>query len=124
MRKSGKNKGIAKKEARKEAKEVLDALGIRGDKQHRYPFNLSGGEQQRVAIGRTLVTGAKAILADEPTVNPDEENSRRIMGILRGLAHEEGFCVIIVTHDIDIARASDAIWRIHDGRIHLEQGSY
>lgn len=117
-------KGIAKKEARKEAKEVLDALGIKGDKQHRYPSNLSGGEQQRVAIGRTLVTGAKVILADEPTGNLDEENSRRIMEILRGLAHEEGFCVIIVTHDIDIAQASDAIWRIHDGSISLEKASH
>lgn len=114
-------KGITKEEAREKGKEVLDSLGIDGDKQSRYPSNLSGGEQQRVAIGRTLATGAKVILADEPTGNLDDENSDRIIGILKELAHEQDFCVIIVTHDMEIAEVSDNVWRIKDGTIEKEK---
>ncbi|NLY44672.1 MAG: ABC transporter ATP-binding protein [Tissierella sp.] len=110
-------KGVPKEEARKKGKEVLDSIGVDGDKQSRYPSNLSGGEQQRVAIGRTLATGARVILADEPTGNLDDENSDRIIDILKQLAHEQDFCVIIVTHDMEIAEASDNVWRIKDGTI-------
>lgn len=110
-------KGVVKDSAREKGKEVLDSLGVDGDKQSRYPSNLSGGEQQRVAIGRTLATGAKVILADEPTGNLDDENSDRIIDILKELAHEQGFCVIIVTHDMEIAEESDHVWRIKDGTI-------
>ena len=110
-------KGIPKEEAIEKGQEVLNSIGIDEDKQSRYPSNLSGGEQQRVAIGRTLATGAKVILADEPTGNLDDENSDRIIDILKQLAHEEGFCVIIVTHDMEIAEASDHVWRIKDGTI-------
>lgn len=112
-------KGVAKEEAREKGKIVLDSLGIDGDKLSRYPSNLSGGEQQRVAIGRTLSTGARVILADEPTGNLDDENSDRIIAILKELAHEQGFCVIIVTHDMEIAEESDHIWRIKDGTIEM-----
>lgn len=112
-------KGISKGEARERSKTVLDSLGIDGDKLSRYPSNLSGGEQQRVAIGRTLATGAKVILADEPTGNLDDENSDRIIDILKQLAHEQNFCVIIVTHDMEIAETSDHIWRIKDGTIEM-----
>ncbi len=114
-------KGISKDEARKKGSEVLNSLGIDGGKQARYPSNLSGGEQQRVAIGRTLATGAKVILADEPTGNLDDENSDRIIDILKELAHEQDFCVIIVTHDMEIAEASDHVWRIKDGSIKKEK---
>lgn len=114
-------KGISKDEARKKGKKVLHSLGIDGDKQARYPSNLSGGEQQRVAIGRTLATGAKVILADEPTGNLDDDNSDRIIGILKELAHKQDFCVITVTHDMEIAEASDHVWRIKDGTIVKER---
>ena len=110
-------KGIPKEEAIEKGQEVLNSIGIDEDKQSRYPSNLSGGEQQRVAIGRTLATGAKVILADEPTGNLDDENSDRIIDILKTLAHEQDFCVIIVTHDMEIAEASDHVWRIKDGTI-------
>lgn len=112
-------KGIPKDEARGKGKTVLSSLGIDGDKQSRYPSNLSGGEQQRVAIGRTLATGAKVILADEPTGNLDDENSDRIIDILKQLAHQQDLCVIIVTHDMEIAETSDYVWRIKDGAIEL-----
>lgn len=114
-------KGVPKDEAKEKGKTVLDSLGIDGDKLSRYPSNLSGGEQQRVAIGRTLATGAKVILADEPTGNLDDENSDRIIAILKELAHEQGFCVIIVTHDMEIAKESDHVWRIKDGSIEKEK---
>lgn len=112
-------KGVPKEKAKERGKVVLNSLGIDGAKQSRYPSNLSGGEQQRVAIGRTLATGAKVILADEPTGNLDDENSGRIIDILKQLAHEQGFCVIIVTHDMEIAEASDHVWRIKEGTIEL-----
>ncbi|GFN36000.1 ABC transporter ATP-binding protein [Tepidimicrobium xylanilyticum] len=110
-------KGMDKNQARERSKKILESLGIDGDKQFRYPSNLSGGEQQRVAIGRTLATGAKVILADEPTGNLNDENSYKIIDIFKRLAHEQGFCVIIVTHDMEIAEQSDNVWRIKDGTI-------
>ena len=108
-------KGVNINEARKVASQTLSALGIDGTKQNRYPTALSGGEQQRVAIGRTLATGAKIILADEPTGNLDGENSKKIVEILQNLSHDDGYCIIIVTHDMAVANASDEIWRIEDG---------
>ncbi|WP_352404379.1 ABC transporter ATP-binding protein [Sporanaerobacter acetigenes] len=108
-------KGIEIEVAKEKGSQILSALGIDTDKQSRYPAKLSGGEQQRVAIARTLATGAKIILADEPTGNLDGENSKRIIEILQELAHKQDFCIIIVTHDMDIAKQSDVVWRIHDG---------
>lgn len=103
------------KEARERARKLLAQVGIEADKYRRYPANLSGGEQQRVAIARSLATGAGILLADEPTGNLDGENSRNVMEILTRLAHEEGYCVIIVTHDPAIAAASDLVYRMSDG---------
>lgn len=60
---------------------------------------------------------AQEIIADEPTGNLDEENSDKITEILKSLAHEQNFCVIIVTHDMEIAKISDYVWRIKDGTI-------
>jgi putative ABC transport system ATP-binding protein len=77
---------------------------------------LSGGEQQRVAIARALAGGAKVILADEPTGNLDSTNSDAVMQILSFLAHEKGYCVIIVTHNPEIAEAADIQLRMKDGK--------
>ena len=78
---------------------------------------LSGGEQQRVAIARALAAGNELILADEPTGNLDSENSRNIVAILQRLAHEDGRCVIVVTHDPAVAESADIRLRMSDGKL-------
>ena len=107
--------GVSTKSARERAKTLLESVGIGEEKFRRFPANLSGGEQQRVAIARSLATGAGVLLADEPTGNLDGENSRNVVELLTRLAHEEGYCVIIVTHDPAIAEASDLVLRMADG---------
>ena len=106
---------VALKDAKERAKTLLSSVGIQEEKLRRFPANLSGGEQHRVAIARSLATGAGILLADEPTGNLDGENSRNVVEILSRLAHEEGYCVIIVTHDPAIAEASDVVYRMADG---------
>jgi len=109
--------GIPRKEAHKKAMKLLTIVDIDESKYKRYPANLSGGEQQRVAIARALSSGAKTILADEPTGNLDAENGEIVVSILRRLAHEEGYCVIIVTHDLDIAEEADVVFRMSNGMV-------
>ena len=112
--------GVKQKEAKAKAKELLTSVGISEEQYQRYPANLSGGEQQRVAIARALSSGAGIILADEPTGNLDTANGNHVMEILLRLAHEEGRCVIVVTHDMDIAAQADEVWRMKDGALALE----
>ena len=112
--------GVKQKEAKAKAKELLTSVGISEEQHQRYPANLSGGEQQRVAIARALSSGAGIILADEPTGNLDPANGNQVMEILLRLAHEEGRCVIVVTHDMDIAAQADEVWRMKDGALALE----
>ena len=109
--------GVNKNDAKEKAKELLESVGITDDKHNRYPGNLSGGEQQRVAIARALSTGAKVILADEPTGNLDVANGDVVISILKNLAHTHGYCVIVVTHNMDVAEAADAVYRMSDGVI-------
>ena len=107
--------GVHAKEAKEQARKNLELVGIGEEKHRRYPSQLSGGEQQRVAIARALSSGAKILLADEPTGNLDGENSRNIVEILMRLAHEAGYCVVIVTHDPAIADAADVVYTVADG---------
>ena len=109
--------GAGEKDAREQARRNLELVGIAEEKHRRYPSQLSGGEQQRVAIARALSSGAKILLADEPTGNLDGENSRNIVDILTRLAHEGGYCVVIVTHDPAIAEAADAVYTVADGEV-------
>ena len=111
--------GVKQKEAKAKAKELLTSVGISEEQHQRYPANLSGGEQQRVAIARALSSGAGIILADEPTGNLDTANGNQVMEILLRLAHEEGRCVIVVTHDMDIAAQAVEVWRMKDGALAL-----
>ena len=107
--------GTDTKDAKSKSEQFLQRVGITREKFRRFPSNLSGGEQQRVAIARSLASGSKFILADEPTGNLDVENSENIMEILIKLAREEGYCVIIVTHDIDVANKADFMYKMTDG---------
>ena len=109
--------GAGEKDAREQARRNLELVGIGEEKHRRYPSQLSGGEQQRVAIARALSSGAKILLADEPTGNLDGENSRNIVDILTRPAHEGGYCVVIVTHDPAIAEAADAVYTVADGEL-------
>jgi putative ABC transport system ATP-binding protein len=106
---------FSKKEAVENAKKFLSSIGIDDEKFKRYPANLSGGEQQRVAIARSLATGARVLLADEPTGNLDKANGQKVVEILAKLTHEQHYCVIIVTHDLAIAEHSDKVWHMSDG---------
>ena len=111
--------GIGRTERHARAKEVLEQVGL-GDKLRNRPNQLSGGQQQRVSIARALVRNPAVILADEPTGNLDTANGNQVMEILLRLAHEEGRCVIVVTHDMDIAAQADEVWRMKDGALALE----
>ncbi|MCL2422007.1 MAG: ABC transporter ATP-binding protein [Defluviitaleaceae bacterium] len=106
---------IPKDIAKLRAAKLLKSVGIGKEKHTRYPANLSGGEQQRVAIARSLSTGAKVILADEPTGNLDTANGDAVVDILQELAHDKGYAVVIVTHNLEIAEASDVVYRMADG---------
>lgn len=107
--------GVSEQEARERARLELERVGIAAEKHRRYPSQLSGGEQQRVAIARALSSGARILLADEPTGNLDGENSRNIVDILTRLVHEDGYCVVIVTHDPAVAEAADTVYTMTDG---------
>ena len=81
------------------------------------PQTLSGGEQQRVAIARAIASNAPIILADEPTGNLDSENSKKIVDLLKSLAHNNEKCVIIVTHAEDVASEADVRLNMSDGKL-------
>ena len=108
-------KKISGKEAARVAREVRERVELPAVYDKRLPSHLSGGEQQRVAIARTLAQGCKIILADEPTGNLDSTNSRNIVQILCSLAHDDGCTVIIVTHDPAVAEQADTVLQMMDG---------
>ena len=110
-------RGVKPEQAGKTVREKLTAVGLDSSYYKRLPAMLSGGEQQRVAIARALVSDAKIILADEPTGNLDTENSELVFSLLQRLAHEEGYCVIVVTHDLAIADMADEVLRLKDGAL-------
>ena len=107
--------GAQEEYAKGKANDLLAAVGIEEDKRGRYPANLSGGEQQRVAIARALASGARVLLADEPTGNLDVANGQRVMDVLGRLAHDEEYCVVVVTHNLAMADTADKVWRMTDG---------
>ena len=117
---SMKLKGVRGRAAKERAEKELLAVGITPEQFKRFPAQMSGGEQQRVAIARALAAGNELILADEPTGNLDISNGEQVVAILLRLAHEENRCVIIVTHDLEIAAQTDEILMMKDGVMEKE----
>ena len=105
---------------RKIALEALERVGL-ADRAHHRPTELSGGEQQRVAIARALVKNPPLIIADEPTGNLDSRTSEEIISILTDLHKESNLTLVMVTHELDIARHCQRIIRIRDGEVVAEE---
>lgn len=108
---------VDKASARREALALAEKVQLPDSLLHRYPGEISGGEQQRTAIARALTMDRKLLLADEPTGNLDTENSENIIRLLVRLAREERCCVVIVTHDPTVADAADTVLHMRDGRL-------
>jgi lipoprotein-releasing system ATP-binding protein len=104
-------------EARERARALLDELGLAHRAEHR-PGAMSGGEQQRVAVARSLVQSPRALLGDEPSGNLDQETGERLHGLLRRLNQEKGITVVVVTHNQRLADACDRVLRLEGGRLH------
>jgi putative ABC transport system ATP-binding protein len=107
--------GSKHKDKRKFATEMLGKVGISEKQARQKVLTLSGGQQQRVSIARALCCDADLIVADEPTGNLDEDTAKEIITLFQDLAHNEGKCVIIVTHDQSVANASDNTVRLSKG---------
>lgn len=108
--------GMKYKEAVRLALPLMERLGVKNRKEHR-PAQLSGGEQQRVAMARALINKPKLILADEPTGNLDEANTETILSMLFELRDEFGVAILLITHEKGIAERSDRILHLKNGRI-------
>ncbi len=115
-------RGIRPKEAKGRAAQLVERVGLPPEALDRYPTMLSGGEQQRVAIARALGMDTKILLADEPTGNLDTANGENVFAILQALAHDNGYCVVIVTHDLGLAERADRVLELRDGLAVGERG--
>jgi putative ABC transport system ATP-binding protein len=104
---------------------ALDALGLVGlaERADHRPSELSGGEQQRVAVARALVNRPKLVIGDEPTGNLDSARSAELLGLLRGLNRERGHTFVVVTHDPSVGAACDRIIRMSDGCVVSDERS-
>lgn len=110
-------KGVERKRARELAAGYLTEAGLAESIFTQYPKMMSGGQQQRVAIARAIANGGKILLADEPTGNLDSENESHIVQLLKTLAYEKGYLVVIVTHNPEIVKQCDVKIKMKDGRI-------
>ncbi len=99
-----------------EAARLLDRVGL-GDRTSHYPTQLSGGEQQRVALARAFINRPRILFADEPTGNLDAETSERVEDLLFDLNAEAGTALVVVTHDLDLARRTERVLKLRGGRL-------
>ncbi len=106
--------------SRERAKEVLGAVGL-GDRFHHYPVQLSGGEQQRVAVARAFACRPPILLADEPTGNLDSVTGRQVLDLLLSLQRDHGTTLVLVTHDPGTASSMQRIIALRDGRIESDR---
>ena len=98
------------------SRELLESVGL-GGRAHHLPSQLSGGEQQRVAIARSLANNPHVLLADEPTGNLDTTTGEEIMALLKELSTRSGHTVVMITHDVEIAAEAPRVIRMQDGRL-------
>jgi len=101
---------------RSRAQALLEEVGLTG-RAHHYPSQLSGGEQQRIAIARALANNPPIVLADEPTGNLDSRNGGHIIELLQDIHRARGSTIVLVTHDADLAAIADARLSLRDGRV-------
>ncbi len=105
---------------RERAIDLLNRVGL-GDRLHHYPAQLSGGEQQRVALARAFINRPALLFADEPTGNLDDDTSSTVRDLLFSLNEESGATLILVTHDLTLARLTQRIIRLQGGRVAADQ---
>ena len=108
--------GVSRSERERRAQALLESVGI-GDKPRSRPSQLSGGQQQRVAVARSLANDPELLLADEPTGALDTRTGVEVLALFRALNEHKRVTVVIVTHDPEVARATDRVVRIQDGRV-------
>ena len=107
---------IARRPDAARVNELIEAVDL-GHRRHSLPNQLSGGEQQRTAVARALVSRPKIVFADEPTGNLDEQNANQVMQLLLDLRQKTGSALVVVTHDSALADMADRVITMHDGRI-------
>ena len=111
-----------RRDAAERAQALLDEVGLH-DRGHHYPSQLSGGEQQRIAIARALANDPPLILADEPTGNLDSSNGRHVLDLLLQVRRARGVTLVLVTHDPNVAAIADERLVLRDGRPVIEDAS-
>lgn len=100
----------------KDYRAVIDAVGL-GEKLHKYPSELSGGEQQRISIARALAKKPRVLFLDEPTGALDEETGRSVLDYISRLQKELGFTVVMVTHNLNIAEMANTVMKMNSGKL-------
>lgn len=108
--------GMSRAKARKRGQELLRMMGI-NERDHHRPGQLSGGEQQRVAIARSLANKPKVLIADEPTGNLDPNTSMVVFQSLFDIARHEGVAVLVATHNVELTTYMDRVLALHEGRL-------
>jgi putative ABC transport system ATP-binding protein len=111
-----------RRDAASRAQALLDEVGLH-DRGHHYPSQLSGGEQQRIAIARALANDPPLILADEPTGNLDSSNGRHVLDLLLQVRRSRGVTLVMVTHDLNVAAVADDRLVLRDGRPVVEEST-
>jgi putative ABC transport system ATP-binding protein len=111
--------GVPWNDIEKRATDLLTELGL-GDRLDHYPYQLSGGQMQRVAIGRSLISDPEMILADEPTGNLDSKSALEIMDLFKRLVKEKGQTIVMVTHSQELIKYADRVLYFKDGEIEKE----